>query len=51
MGRRHMAREGGECPFRLSHIITLTLSPCDGPFILLCLWTGLRHLAGTQMKP
>jgi hypothetical protein len=25
MGRRHMVREDGECPFRLSHIITITI--------------------------
>jgi hypothetical protein len=53
MGRRHMVREGGKCPFRLSHIviviITILPSPpayarklrfqSRWPFILLCLWT------------
>lgn len=52
MGRRHMVREGGECPFCLisHHHNHQARSPIlllhanaefdhDGPFILLCLWT------------
>lgn len=66
MGRRRMVREGGECPFHISHIITITilvrsstLSPCVRPQMLILITMtfyysvlmDLHHPTGTQRKP
>jgi hypothetical protein len=66
MGRRHMVREGGECSFRKSYIIAITilarslstLSPCVRPQTLISITMAfiivlmdLHHPTGTQRKP